>query len=117
MRKLRLIILMSLISLASSCITPMPTFKPKTLCTIFISAQEIACFCADYDMNQVKTISEFKSSPLSMCHKMHGFPLEQFKQEFEPTMSEIQQWDNDIRKKVSNAKKHKKYKFFRKLAR
>lgn len=52
-----------------------------------------------------------------MCHKMHGFPLEQFKQEFEPTMSEIQQWDNDIRKKVSNAKKHKKYKFFRKLAR
>jgi len=100
MQKLLMIIWMSLI--ASSCVSPMPRFKAMTLCTLFIG-EKVKCFCAKYDLNTVELTGDFSEHPVEYCHKMHGFILKDFNEEFEIVSKEIQSWNKDEIEPISNA--------------
>lgn len=100
MQKLLMIIWTSLI--VSSCVSPMPRFKQMTLCTPFIG-EKIKCFCAKYDLNAVDRTEDFLEYPISYCHKMHGFILKDFNEEFEVVSREIQSWNKDEIEPISTA--------------
>ena len=77
-----------------------------TSCTPYITKKIVKCYCAKYDLNTVKRTEDYIAYPVEYCHKMHGFILEDFKIEFEPTSMEREEWYRDI----TNSKAYKKAK-------
>jgi len=122
---LQTILMIFTIICVSSCqviapvVLPIPKFKPIKICPpVFIpvdaenSIYKVHCRCADYDMNKVEYISDFKKAPIEMCDRAQGILLEDFNEELEVTMIEIQEWYADMKgveRKVKRYLKKGKY--------
>jgi len=99
--------------IVSSCQTDMPRFKIHLFCQIYfdeslteklpkklrfevisqIKSGDAVCLCARYDLNIADKTEEYKQHNIRQCHGLMGTSVENWYEEVEPTIKEIQQWD------------------------
>jgi hypothetical protein len=85
--------------LGNKCVrTPAPEFIEAEICTIFLvpvagmDLFQASCACAPYDINNAERLDDFEQVDTMKCDRNHGFSVDYFEAEFEPTIISINDW-------------------------